>query len=279
MAHEKPLHDLAAIEIENILMAHEHQPHDTPPTQVALRAPVEPATLFVGRVKSRWSVINPPSLRSSKAPFTSTKANRASTTLRSVPCAPGPGPVTVLRTSKHRPLGCRRTRTKRWLAMQASLQGGPVPQEASATNSVRYFQAVTEIYPSQVTAARVRVTDNPNPRRNPSKRAVKRLKMTQGRKHRERLHCRQRSDSLYRMGRLSVAPTTAVAVYARLLAYNRSRRQSVVDKDKVSDSEVVGPYGCIDVPVMDVSTVYGYMYYAYYVTKRDEYSHVPAGIG
>ena len=44
-------------------------------------------------------------------------------------------------------------------------------------------------------------------------------------------------------------------------------------------SEVVGPYGCIDVPVMDVSTVYGYIYYAYYVTKRDEYSHVPAGIG
>ena len=79
------------------------------------------------------------------------------------------------------------------------------------------------------------------------------------------------------MGRLSVAPTTAVAVYARLLAHNRSRRQSVVDKDKVS--EVVGPYGCINVPVRDVCTVYGYMYYAYYVTKRDEYSPVPAGIG
>ena len=160
---------------------------------------------------------------------------------------------------------------------QASPKGAPDPQKTSTTNPVRYLRTVTEIYPSQVTAARVRVTDNPNPRRNPSKRALQRLKRTQERKHRERLHCRQRSESLYRMGRSSVSPTKAVAVYARLLAHNRSRRLSIVDKDKVS--EVVGPYGCSDVPVMDVSTVYGYMYYAYYVTKRDEYSRVPAGIG
>ena len=60
-----------------------------------------------------------------------------------------------------------------------------------------------------------------------------RLKRPQGRKHRERLHCRQRSDSLYRAGRLSVAPTTAVAVYPRLLARNRGRRQSVADQDKL----------------------------------------------
>ena len=128
-----------------------------------------------------------------------------------------------------------------------------------------------------MTAARVRVTDNPNPRRNPSKRALQRLKRTQGRKHRERLHSRRRPNSLYRMGRPLAAPSTAVAVYARLLAHNRSRRLSIVDKDKVS--EVVGPYGCIDLPVMDVSTIYGYMYHAYYVTKRDEHSRVPTGIG
>ena len=261
----------------NVLMAHEHLPHDTSPTQDALRAPVEPATLFVGRAKSRRSVINPPSLRSTKAPFTHTKAKRASTTTRSEPCAPGPEPVTVLRTSKHRPLGCRRTITNGWLATRASSKGGPVPQEASAIDPVRNLRAVTEIYPSQVTAARVRVTDNPNPRTRPRKRAAQRLRRTQARKLRERLHSRQRPASLYRTGRPLAAPSTAVAVYARLLAHNRSRRQSVVDKDKVS--EVVGPYGCIDVPVVDVSTVYGYMYYAYYVTKRDEYSHVPAGIG
>ena len=128
-----------------------------------------------------------------------------------------------------------------------------------------------------MTAARVRVTDNPNPRRSPKKRAAQRLRRTQARKLCERLHSRQRPVSLYRMGRPLAAPSTAVALYTRLLAHNRSRRQAVVDQDKVS--EVVGPYGCIDVPVMDVSTVYGYIYYAYYVTKRDEYSHVPAGIG
>ena len=95
----------------NILMAHEHRPHDTPPTQDALRAPVEPATLFVGRVISRWSVINPPALRSTKAPCTPAKANRAST-LRSVPCASGPEPVTVLLTARHRSRGYRRSRTQ-----------------------------------------------------------------------------------------------------------------------------------------------------------------------
>ena len=79
------------------------------------------------------------------------------------------------------------------------------------------------------------------------------------------------------MGGPLVAPSTAVALYARPLAHNRSRRQSVVDKDKTS--EVVGPYGCIDVSVMDVSTECDYMYYAYYVTKHDEYSRVPAGVG
>ena len=261
----------------NILMAHEHQPHDTPPTQDALRAPVEPATLFVGRVKSRWSVINPPSLRSTEAPWTHTKANRASTTTRSDPCVPGPEPVTVLRTSEHRPLGCRRTRTNGWLATLASSKGGPVHQEASATNPVRNLRTVTEIYPSQVTAARVRITGNPNPRPSPRKRAAQRLRRTQARKLCERLHSRQRPVSLYRTGRPLAAPSTAVALYTRLLAHNRSRRQAVVDQDKVS--EVVGPYRCIDVPVMDVSTVYRYMYYAYYATKRDEYSHVPAGIG
>ena len=69
-------------------------------------------------------------------------------------------------------------------------------------------------------------------------------------------------NSLYRMGRQLAAPSTVVALYARLLAHNRSRRQSLLDKDKVS--KVLGPYRCIDVPIMDVSTVYGYIYYAYY---------------
>ena len=128
-----------------------------------------------------------------------------------------------------------------------------------------------------MTAARVRVTDNPNPRLIPRKRAAQRLRRAQAKKLRERLHSRQRPASLYRTGRPLAAPSKVVALYTRLLAHNRRRRQSVVDQDKVS--EVVGTYGCIDVPVRDVCTVYGYMYYAYYVTKRDEYSHVPAGIG
>ena len=127
-----------------------------------------------------------------------------------------------------------------------------------------------------MTAARVRVTDNPNPRRSPRKRKTQRLKRTHAGKLRERLHSRQRPASLYRMGSPFAAPSKSVALYTRLLARNRSRRQSVVDQDKVS--EVVDPYRCINVPVMDVSTVYGYMYYAYYVTKRDEHSRVPAGI-
>ena len=60
--------DAAAIEV-NILMAHENLLHNTPPTQAALKATesVEPATIYVGRTKSRWSVINPPPLRSNKA--------------------------------------------------------------------------------------------------------------------------------------------------------------------------------------------------------------------
>ena len=70
--------------------------------------------------------------------------------------------------------------------------------------------------------------------------------------------------------------TSTVALYTRLLAHNRSRRQSVVDKAKVS--EVVGSYRCINAPVRDICTVYGYMYSAYYMTKRDEHSRVPAGI-
>ena len=184
---------------------------------------------------------------------------------------------TLLLTARHRLRGHRRSRTNGWLAIQTSLKGGPVPQKASAMDPVRSVRAVTEIYPSQVTAARVRITGNPNPRRNPSKRALQRLKRTQGRKHRERLHCRQRPASLYRAGRQLADPSTAVAVYARLLARNRGRRQSVADQDKLS--EVVGPYRCINVPDMDICTVYGYMCYAYYATKRDEYSRVPAGIG
>ena len=95
----------------NILMGHEHLLHDLPSAQDVLRVSVEPATLFVGRAKSRWSVINPPSLRSTKAVCTPTKANRASTMTRSVvPCVPGPEFVTVPRTSKLRSLGCRSTR-------------------------------------------------------------------------------------------------------------------------------------------------------------------------
>ena len=79
------------------------------------------------------------------------------------------------------------------------------------------------------------------------------------------------------MGRPLAASSTAVALYSRLLAHNRSRRRSVADKEK--EAEVVGFDRCINVPVMDVSTVYGHIYYAYYVAKRDEYSRVPAGIG
>ena len=56
----------------NILMAHENLLHNTSSTRAVL-PPVEPATLFVGRAISRWSVINPPSLRSTKAPCTPTK--------------------------------------------------------------------------------------------------------------------------------------------------------------------------------------------------------------
>ena len=44
--------DASAIE-GNILKVHENLLHDTPPTQAALRASVEPATLYVGRTKSR----------------------------------------------------------------------------------------------------------------------------------------------------------------------------------------------------------------------------------
>ena len=35
-------------------------------------------------------------------------------------------------------------------------------------------------------------------------------------------------------------------------------------------------YRCINVPVVNVSAVYGCIYYAYYVTKRDEYLRMPA---
>ena len=77
--------------IEGNIMGHEHLLHDTLSTKDALRVPVEPVTLFVGRAKSRWSVINPPSLRSTKALCTPTKADRASTMTRSVvPCVLGP---------------------------------------------------------------------------------------------------------------------------------------------------------------------------------------------
>ena len=66
-------------------------------------------------------------------------------------------------------------------------------------------------------------------------------------------------------------------MYTRLLAHNRSRRRSVADKDK--EAEVVGFDGCINVPVMDVNTVFGHICDAYCVAKRDEYSRVPQGIG
>ena len=64
----------AAIE-GNILMAHENLLHNIPPTQAALKATesLEPATRYVGRAKCRWSVINPPLLRSNKAPCTQIK--------------------------------------------------------------------------------------------------------------------------------------------------------------------------------------------------------------
>ena len=164
-------------------MAHENLLHNTPPTQAALKATesVKPATLYVGRTKSRWSVINPPPLRSNKAPHTPTKAIKASTTTRSILCALVPESVTVLRTT-NRPLGCRRTRTNGWLATCASSKDGPVPQKAGATGTVRKLRAVTEIYPSQVTAARIWAPDNPNPRPSPSKRALQRLRKTQVRK-------------------------------------------------------------------------------------------------
>ena len=78
------------------------------------------------------------------------------------------------------------------------------------------------------------------------------------------------------MGQLLSDPARAVVVYASLLAHNRRRRRSIADKDK--KAEVVGFDRWINVPV-DVSTVYGHIYYAYYVGKRHEYSRVPEGIG
>ena len=111
----------------------------------------------------------------------------------------------------------------------------------------------------------------------PSKRVQQRLRTTQGRKLREKLHGRRRPGSLYRTSALLADPSRAVVMYARLLAHNRSRHLSVADEDK--EAEAVGFDRCINVPVMDVSSVYGHIYYAYYVAKRDEYSRVPAGIG
>ena len=181
-----------------ISMTQDHLLHDIRPPQDTARVPVESATLFVGRAKCRWSIISPPSLRSSKAPHTPTKAIKASTTTRSIPCALGPESVTVLRTT-NRPLGCR-TSTNGWLATQASPKGAPDPQKTSTTNPVRNLRTVTEIYPSQVTAARVRVTDNHNTRPSPSKRALQRLRKTQVRKHYERLHSRRHPGNLYRTG-------------------------------------------------------------------------------
>ena len=128
-----------------------------------------------------------------------------------------------------------------------------------------------------MTAARIWARDNPNPRPSPSKRALQRLRKTQIRKHYERLHSRRHPGNLYRTGEPISDPLRAVVVYERLLAHNRSRRQSVADEDK--EAEVEGSDRCINVPVMDVSTVYGHIYYAYYVAKRDEYSRVPEGIG
>ena len=40
------------------------------------------------------------------------------------------------------------------------------------------------------------------------------------------------------MGRQLADPSTAVAVYARLLARNRGRRQSVADQDKLSEARI-----------------------------------------
>ena len=168
-------------------------------------------------------------MRSTKALCTSTNANRASTTTRSVvPCVPGPESVRIL-APKHRPFGCRNTRTNGWLATQASSKGAPDPQKANITNPVKNLRTVTEIYVSQVTAARAQVTDNANP----SKRALKRLRETLGRNCRERLHSRRHRDRLYRMGKQLATPSNAVALYARLLAHNRSRRRSLLNKDKV----------------------------------------------
>ena len=107
-----------------------------------------------------------------------------------VPCVPGPESIRRL-APKHRPFGCRSTRTNGWLATQASPKDAPDPQKTNTTNSVENLRTVTEIYPSQVTAARVRVTDNPNP----SKRALKRFRKTQGRKCRERLRSRRHPNS------------------------------------------------------------------------------------
>ena len=272
--------DAAAIE-GSILMAHENLLHNTPPTQAALKATesVEPATLYVGRTKCRWSVINPPPLRPNKTPCTQNKAtNKAIAAARSVePCTPRPKPVAVLRTSKHRPHRCRSTKTYRWLATQTNPKGVQAPKKMNMTRPARKAWAVTAIYPSQVTAARIWAPANSNPRPNPSKRALQRLRTTQGRKRRERLHSGRRLGSLYRTDALLTDPFRAVIAYARLLAHNRSRRQSVADEDK--EAEVVGFDKCINAPVTDVNTVYGHIYYAYYMGKRDEYSRVPEGIG
>ena len=191
--------------------------------------------------------------------------------------APAPEPVTVLPASNGGPLGRRSTKTNGWLATQATSKDALVPQKVSTISPVEKLRTVTEIYPSQETRARKWVPDNSNPRPNPSKRALQRLRTTQGRKLRERLHGRRRTSSLYKTGALLADPSRAVVMYARLLVHNRSRRRSVADKDK--KAEVVGFDRCINVPVMDVSTVYGHIYYAYYVAKRDEYSRVSQGIG
>ena len=235
----------------------------------------------MGRTKSRWRVINPPPLRPNKAPCIPNKAtNEAIAATRSVePCTPRPEPVAVLRTSKHRPHGCRSTKTYRWLATQTNPKGAQAPKKTNMTRLARKALAVTAIFPSQVATASRRVSNNPSPNPSPSssKRALQRLRRTQVRKHHERLHSRRRLGSLYRTDALLTDPSKAVIAYARLLAHNRSRRQSVADEDK--EAEVVGFDKCINVPVMDVNTVYGHIYYAYYMGKRDEYSRVPEGIG
>ena len=74
----------------------------------------------------------------------------------------------------------------------------------------------------------------------------------------KRFHGRRRHGSLYR----------TVVMYARLLAHSRSRCRSVADNHR--EAEVLGFDKCINLPVMDVSTVYGHIYNAYYVAKRDE---------